>query len=76
MDAENLAISWHHDTLRYAIIQRNDYSHWVHRFKLGEYVYLQWITLIMLDVIMGHVILHLWKLLPSNEVLLLEGWDG
>jgi len=29
----------------------------------------------MLDVIMKHVILHVWKVLPFG-VLLLEGWDS
>jgi hypothetical protein len=38
-------------------------------------VYLEQRTSTMLDLIMGCVFLHMWKLLPFR-VWLLEGWNG
>ncbi len=40
-----------------------------------DYVYLEQRTSTMLDLIMGCVFLHMWKLLPFR-VWLLEGWNG
>jgi hypothetical protein len=47
----------------------------VHRFELGDYVYMQHTTPTTLDVTIGHVILRVQKVLPF-EILLLEGQDG
>jgi hypothetical protein len=40
MAMDNLAIPQHRDTLRYAMIHEGGYRPQVHRFKLGDYVYL------------------------------------
>jgi hypothetical protein len=66
---------WHREMLCHAIIWEHGYQPWVCKFQLGNYVYLQKPTPIMLDMTIGHVILHVRKVLPSR-VLLLEGWDG
>jgi hypothetical protein len=61
---DNLVIIQNQYTLCYVPIWRGGYLVRVCRFKLGDYVYLQQITFIMLDVNVGHVI------------LLLEGFDN
>jgi hypothetical protein len=38
---ENLAIAQHKDTLWYAIIRGGGYQTLIHRFHVGDYVYLQ-----------------------------------
>jgi len=38
---ENLAIAQHKDTLRYAIIRGGGYRPSIHKFHVGDYVYLQ-----------------------------------
>ncbi len=62
----------HQDTSHYAIMQRGRYWPLVHKFELKDYVLLQQTFPTMLDVTIGCVILHVWKVLPSR-VLLLEG---
>jgi hypothetical protein len=47
----------------------------VHKLHLGDYMYLHKTTLIMLNVIMEHVILHVRKVLLF-KVLLVEDKDG
>lgn len=42
--------------------------------KLKCYVYLQQTPLVSLDVVIWHIILQVWKVLPS-KILLLERWD-
>jgi hypothetical protein len=72
---ENLAIVQHRDTLRYAIIQGGGYQPSIHRFHVGDYVYLQQTTPTMLDVTAGRTILRMRKVLASG-VFMLEGCDG
>jgi hypothetical protein len=73
MTMENLAIAQHQDTLHYAIVLGGGYRPWVWRFELKDYVYLQQTTWTTLDVTITHVILHVWKVLPSRTLLMLEG---
>ncbi len=40
MTMENLTIVQHQDTLQYATICGGGYRPWVHRFELGDFVYL------------------------------------
>jgi len=54
---ENLAIAQHRDTLRYAIIRGGGYRPSIHRFHVGDYVYLQQTTPTTLDVTAGRTIL-------------------
>ncbi len=54
---ENLAIAQHRDTLRYAIIRGGGYRPSIRRFHVGDYVYLQQIAPMMLDVTAGRTIL-------------------
>jgi len=49
--------------------------HWINRFNPRDYVYLQKITPVTLDVIVKLVILHVWKVLPF-VMLLLEVHDA
>ncbi len=72
---ENLTIAQHMDTLRYATIWGGGYRPSIRRFHVGDYVYLQQTALMMLDVITGHTILRMRKVLASR-VLMLEGRDG
>jgi hypothetical protein len=72
---ENLAIAQHKDTLRYAIIRGGGYQPSIHRFHVGDYVYLQQTTLTTLDVMAGCTILRVQQVLASG-VLMLEGRDG
>jgi hypothetical protein len=66
MAMENFTIVQHQNTFWYAIIQGGGYWPQVYKFELGDYVYLQWTTLITLNVITKHVImcvqkvLHIW----------------
>jgi hypothetical protein len=55
---ENLAIAQHKDTLRYATIWGGGYQPSIHRFHVGDYVYLQQIAPTMLDVMAGRIILR------------------
>jgi hypothetical protein len=64
---------WHQKMLCHAIIWGHGYQPWVHIFELGNYVYWQQIIPIMLDMTIGHVILHVWKVLLF-AMLLLDGW--
>jgi hypothetical protein len=41
MATENLAITQHQDTLRYAIIHGGGYQPWVQRFEPKDYLYLE-----------------------------------
>jgi hypothetical protein len=75
MAMEKFAIALHRDSLCYATICGGGYQPYIRRFEQGDYVYLQHITLTILDVIVGCVILCVWKVLPFG-VLLLEGRDG
>ncbi len=72
---ENLAIAQHRDTLRYAIIWGGGYQPSIHRFHVGDYVYLQQIAPMMLDVTIGRTILRVREVLAYG-VLMLEGHDG
>jgi hypothetical protein len=72
---ENLAIAQHRDTLRYAIIRGGGYRPSIHRFHVGDYVYLQHTTPTTLDVTVGCTILRVREVLVSG-VLMLEGRDG
>jgi hypothetical protein len=72
MAMENLTIAQHRDILQYATIQGGSYRLQVRKFELGHHVYLQQISPTTLDVIAGHVILRVWKVLLSR-ILLLEG---
>jgi hypothetical protein len=64
---------WHQKMLCHAVIWGHGYQPWVHIFELGNYVYWQQIIPIMLDITIGHIILHVWKVLPF-AMLLLDGW--
>jgi hypothetical protein len=75
MALENLSIVQYKDTLRYATIQGRGYQPQVHRFRPGDYVYLQQTAPTTLDVTTGRVILRVREVLGSG-VLLLEGRDG
>ncbi len=75
MAMENLVIAYHWNTFWYATSRRRGYQLWVRRFKLRDYVYLQQTSPTTLDVTVGCVILHVWKVLPF-KVCLLEGWNG
>ncbi len=72
---ENLAIIQHRDTLQYATIRGGGYRPLIRRFHVGNYVYLQHTTPMMLDVTAGCTILRVRKVLASG-VLMLEGRDG
>jgi hypothetical protein len=54
---ENLAIAQHRDTLRYATIWGGGYQPSIHRFHVGDYVYLQQTTPTTLDVTASRTIL-------------------
>jgi len=69
MAIEKLAIAQHWDRLRYAIICGSGYRLRIWRFEWGDYVYLQQMTLTILDVIVGRVILHVWKGFPFKNVI-------
>ncbi len=72
MVMENLAMAQHWDMLCYAIVCGGCYWLQIHKFELRDYIYLQQTTMITLNVITQHVILHVWKILPFG-MLLLEG---
>ena len=75
MAMENLSITQHRDTLRYACICSGTYRPQLRRFRQGDYVYLQREAPTTLDVRAGCTILRVKGLLPSG-LLLLEGKDG
>jgi hypothetical protein len=50
MAMEILAIDQHQNTLHYATIHGGGYQPWVQRFEPKDYVYLQQISLNILDV--------------------------
>ena len=75
MALENLAITQHRDTLRYARIRSGAYWPQLRRFRVGDYVYLQREAPTTLDVKAGRTILRVKDILPSG-VLLLERKDG
>ncbi len=54
---ENLAIVQHKDTLRYATIEGGGYRPLIHRFHVGDYVYLQQTTPMTLDITTSRIIL-------------------
>jgi hypothetical protein len=54
---ENLAITKHRDTLRYVTIQGGGYRPSICKFHVGDYVYLQQIAPMTLDVTVGRTIL-------------------
>jgi hypothetical protein len=56
---KNLAIAQHRDTLQYATIWGGGYQPLIHRFHVGDYVYLQQTTVTMLDVTSSHTILRM-----------------
>jgi hypothetical protein len=72
---ENLAIAQHRDTLRYATIRGGGYQPSIHRFHVGDYVYLQQTAPMTLDVAASRTILRMREVLASG-VLMLEGRDG
>jgi hypothetical protein len=55
---ENLAIVQHRDTLRYATIRGGGYRPSIRRFHVGDYVYLQQIAPMMLNVTTCRTILR------------------
>jgi len=55
---ENLAIAQYRDTLRYATIRDGGYRPSIHRFHVGDYVYLQQTALTTLDVTAGRTFLQ------------------
>jgi hypothetical protein len=57
MALENLSIEQHRDTLLYATIRGGGYRPQVHRFQLGDYIYLQQTAPTTLDVTAGRIIL-------------------
>ena len=75
MALENLTISQHQDTLRYATIRGGGYCPRVRCYESGDYVYLQQTTPMTLDVIASRIILRVQAILQSR-MLLLEGRDG
>jgi hypothetical protein len=75
MAMKNLIIVQHWDMLCYVIIWGGGYWFQVHKLHLGDCMYLHKTTLIMLNLIMEHVILHVWKVLLF-KVLLVEDKDG
>jgi hypothetical protein len=75
MAMENLNITQHRDTLRYARIHSGAYQPQVRRFSKGDYIYLQQEVPTTLDVKAGRTILRIKDVLPSG-ILLLEGKDG
>jgi hypothetical protein len=70
MVMENLIITQYRNTFQYANVWEGSYQPQVHRFKLGDYVYLQHSTPTMLDVIVRRAILHVQKVLPSGVLML------
>jgi hypothetical protein len=72
---ENLAIAQHRDTLWYAIIWGGGYRPSIHRFHVGDYVYLQQTAPTTLDVTTSRTILQVREVLASG-FLMLEGRDG
>ncbi len=72
---ENLAIAQHKDPLWYATIRGGGYRPLIHRFHVGDYVYLQQITPMTLDVIAGRTILRVREVSASG-ILMLEGRDS
>jgi len=75
MAMENLAIAQHKNTLLYSTICGHGYQPEVQNFEPKDYVCLQQIVLITLDVTNNYVFLRVKKVLPSR-VLLLKGRDG
>ena len=75
MAFDNLVVVQHYDTLRFATIRiRRNCPH-LQRFALGDYVYLQQTSLVILDVLSSRIILKIKNILPSGA-LKLEGHDG
>jgi hypothetical protein len=72
---KNLAIVQHRDTLQDATIRGGGYRPSIHRFHVGEYVYLQQTTPTTLDVTAGRIILRVREVLAFG-IFMLEGCDG
>jgi hypothetical protein len=72
---KNLAIAQHRDTLRYVTIRGGGYQSSIHRFHVGDYVYLKQTAPTTLNVIACRTILRVREVLGSR-VLMLEGRDG
>jgi hypothetical protein len=74
MAMENLCITQHQDTLRYADTQGGSYKPKVTQFDVGEFVYLQWQLNDTLDNYSSRIILRIKAIRPSG-VLELQGTD-
>jgi hypothetical protein len=71
---DNLLIAQHRDTLRYAHTRSGHFQPKLHRFEVGDLVYLQWQKADSLDSNVGRLILKVKEVLYSGR-LVLEGRD-
>jgi hypothetical protein len=63
MVMKNLTIAQNQNTLCYVTIRGGGYQPWIHTLKLGDNVYLQQTTPIILDVTLRCVILYVQNVL-------------
>jgi hypothetical protein len=75
MAMENLSITQHQDTLRYAHTQGGSYKLKVRQFDVGDFVYLQQQPNDTLDIFSNRIILRIKAIKPLG-VLELQGTDG
>ena len=72
---ENALAAQHRDIIRYKKVRRNDVQPRIHRFNIGDYVYLSRQPLNSLDVSTTRTILRV-KSIASTGWLELEGSNG
>jgi hypothetical protein len=75
MAMENLSITQHRSTLRYAHTRGGSYKPTVRQFDVGDFVYLQRQPNDTLDTSSSHTILRI-QAIRSSSVLELQGADG
>jgi len=66
MAMENLSITQHRNTLRYAHTWSGSYKPKVRQFDVSDFVYLQWQPNDILDTFSGHTILRIKAIKPSG----------
>ncbi len=74
MAFEKLVIFQHGDIMWYATIHEGRYQPQIQKYNPRDYVYLQQIVPMALDVTTRHVILKVKKVVPSRT-LIIEGQD-
>jgi hypothetical protein len=72
MAMENLSITHHRDTLRYAHTRGGSYKFKLRQFDVGDFVYLQWQPNDTLDTSSTRTILRIKAIRPSGVLELQE----